>query len=187
MNTKLKIEKMAEAINYYYVQKSFYKKNGDELSIDDLLAKDMDEDDFPWNIKDFKKLGYGFSKAEFYCNEDNKDILYSFSNDEKSIIIDSENFSLKEFIIIVDMIKRHLEAIGAGQFISFGRANEDTHTLYHEEGTVFGLWWEEFYRVYKEWLDDDTKQSQIQIFTDDYQTDDERYYTKDRVIHIVLF
>ena len=102
MNTKLKIEKMAEAINYYDVQNSFYKKNGDELSIDDLLAKGMDEDDFPWNIKDFKKLGYGFSKAEFYCTEDNKEILYSFSNDEKSIIIDSENFSLKEFIIIVD-------------------------------------------------------------------------------------
>lgn len=186
MNTKLKIEKMAEAINYWDTQKTFFKSDGNELTIDDLLAKGMNEDDYPWDIKEFKKLGYGFSKVDYYCVEDDKDVLYTFFNVDKSVVVTSKKFSLKEFMIIVDMIRRHLDSIGAGQFISFGRDNEETHTLYHEEGTVFGAWWEEFYKVYVEWLNDEDKESQIEIFTEDYQTDDERYYTKDRVIKIVL-
>lgn len=187
MDTKLKIEKMADAINYLEVQKTFYKGNGNELTFDDLLKLGKNEEDYPFTIREFKKLGYALSRVDFQCYDNNNDITYILDNKDKTIVIDCNNFTLKECFIIINMIMKHLDNIGPGQFISFGNANDKTHSLFHEEATAYGMWWEDFHNIYVNRLKSKNKLSQIQIFTEDYQTDDKRYYTKDRVIKIVLF
>lgn len=189
MNTKLRLERIEESINYFDKDFKFFKGNGEEFDFEESLEKGLiTEDEFPIDIKSFRKLGYGFSKAIIKCYDDpDRPVFYELDGKDKSITIDCDNFSIKECFVVMDIIKKHLEIIGAGQFVSFGNSTDATHTLYHEEGTVFGVWWEKFFKLFVKRLRGKNKLSQIQIFTNDYQTDDERYYTKDRVINIVLF
>lgn len=186
---KFNFDEIAKAINYYDEQFTFYKEDGNELNYDELFERGMSEDDFPWTIEDFKKLGYGFSKEVFECNDNDERIVhYTFDDTDDSITIESNNFSIKECFIIIDIIKKHLKTnIGRELFVSFGNNKDKTHTLYHGESTAYGMWWEDFHNLFVKRMKDKNKLSEIQIFISDYQTDDERYYTKDRVINIVLF
>lgn len=189
MNTKLRLEKIEESINYFDRDFKFFKGNGEEFDFNELFEKGLiTEDEYPIDIRGFKKLGLGFSSEIIRCYDDpDRPVFYKLDGKDKSITIDCDNFSIKECFIAMDIVKKHLETIGAGQFVSFGNSTDDIHTLYHEEGTVYGVWWEEFYKLFVKRLKGKNKLSEIQIFTNDYQTDDERYYTKDRVINIVLF
>lgn len=190
MSTKLRLEKMAEAINYYDVQPTFYKKDGNELTEDDLLSKGLTpEESYPFTIKDFKKLGFGFSHTIFDCSDEWSDknrVIYLFDNKDKSITIESDNFTVKECFIIIDLIRRHFDSIGAGQFVAFGNDNDEIHTLFHEESSVYGMWWKEFYDLFMDRINGIYKLKCVHIYNDDYETTDERYQTKDRVIRIVL-
>lgn len=187
MKNKLNLTEMAEAINYYDVQTAFYKKNGKILSDKDLLSKGLDiENDWPFNFKEFKKLGFGVSHVIYDCEEGKRNVLYLFDYKTNTITIESDKFTIKEFLIIIDMIRRHFDCVGAGQFIAFGNDNDETHTLFHEEGSVFGVWWEDFYNFYMDRINGIYTLKRIHIQTDDYETDDKRFQTKDRVIRIVF-
>lgn len=187
MKNKLCLEKMADAINYFDTSHSFFKNDGTILDENELFAKGLTEDEFPWTLKEFRKLGYKSGRQELYVYDDPDNVaVYTLDDNDKSITIDCENFTIKECFIVVDMIRRHFEAVGAGQFVSFGNNKDETHTLFHEESSVMGGWWKDFHDLYVSRMDSDDKIKQIQILTEDYQTDDEKYYTKDRVIHIVL-
>lgn len=187
MKNKLNLEKMAEAINYYDSFPTFYKKNGEALTDEDLVTKDLcPEDYWPLTIKDFKKLGFGFSHVIYDCQNGDNNVLYVLDNESKSITIEAEKFTIKEFYIIVDMINRHLKASKGEQFVAFGNDNDDKYLLFHGEATIFDEWIEDFYKLYNDRLNSVYILKNIHIYTDDYNTDDERYYTKDRVIKIVL-
>lgn len=188
---KFDLNGMALAVNYYDVQSTFYKGDGNELDFDeDILAKGLSEDDFPFTIDDFKKMGHGFDKAVLECDDDNRNVFYTFDNTNDEIVIETEEFTMKECFIIIDMINRQLFSEKAGSFVSFGDASEDTHVLFHEESTIFGMWWNDFIKLFQDRLKRKNqlvnKLTRVVILREDYQTDDERYYTKDRVIHIVL-
>lgn len=185
---KFNFDEIAKAINYYDEQFTFYKADGKELDYDELFERGMSEDDFPWTIEQFKNLGYGFSREEFECNDNNdRMVYYTFDDKDDSITIESDDFSIKECFIIVDIIKKHLQTnIGKELFVSFGNAEDDTHTLFHGESTAYGMWWEDFYKLYTSRLNGKNKLSKVYICIEDYQTDEEGWHTKDRVIHIVL-
>ena len=186
--SKLKTEEMANAINYEDVQTTFFDGYEKEFGIEDLEKLGKNEDEFPFSIEEFKKLDCGFSKAIFECSDFGKNKTF-YCVDEKNgtITIDAEKFTIKEFIIIIDMISRHLVYSNTEDFVSFGDVDKDKHVLYHGESSVFGCWWEDFYKVYMKKLKSKEKINRVQIFTSDYETDDERMYVKDRVINIVLF
>ena len=185
---KFNFDEIAKAINYYDEQFTFFKTDGKELDCEELFERGMNEDDFPWSIEQFKKLGYGFSKEEFECNDNNdRMVYYTFDDEDDSITISSDNFSIKECFIILDIIKKHLQTnIGRELFVSFGNAEDDTHTLFHGESTAYGMWWEDFYKLYISRLNGENKLSKVYICIEDYQTDEEGWSTKDRVVHIVL-
>lgn len=184
---KFNFDKIADAINYYDKQFTFFKGDGEELDYDELFEKGMTEDDFPWTIKEFKKLGYGFSKEEFECHENDRTIWFTFDNNDNMISIESQNFTIKECFTVVNMVRKHLECNrGKELFVAFGNFSDDNHSLYHGESTAFDMWIEDFHKLYVSRLEGENKLSKIVLLIEDYQTDDERYYTKDRVIHIVL-
>lgn len=184
--SKLKIEKLVECINYYDEMPIFIKRNGDVLTDEDLINLGLTEDDYPFDIKEFKKLGLGFSGVTYDCQEGDRIITYNFDKNNNMVVIESDSFTIKECFIIIDMIRKQLQAVGSGDFISFGNDEEDTHILYHEESTAYGVWWEDFYNLFMSRTHGENKMKKIFIFTEDYQTDEEGWYTKDRVIHIVL-
>lgn len=186
---KFNFDEIAKAINYYDEQFTFYKSDGKELDYDELFERGMSEDDFPWSIEDFKKLGYGFSKEVFECNDNNgRMVYYTLDDINDTITIKSDKFTIKECFIVVDIIKKHLQTnSGRELFVSFGNIDNETHTLYHGEATTYGMWWEDFHKLFTDKMNDNKKLSKIQIFIEDYQTEEEGWYTKDRVIHIVLF
>lgn len=178
---------MAEAINYYEAFPTFYKKDGEALTEEDLTSKDLcPEDNWPFTIKDFKKLGFGFSHVIYDCQDGDNNVLYVLDNKTKTITIEADKFTIKEFFIIVDMINRHLMASKGEQFVAFGNDNDDKHTLFHGEATAYGMWWESFYNFYMDRVNGIYQLKRIHIQNDDYETDNEKYYTKDRVIRIVL-
>ena len=187
MKNKLNLEKMAEAINYYEAFPTFYKKDGKILTEEDLKSKDLcPEDNWPFTIKDLKKLGFGCSHIIYDCKNGDNNVLYVLDDKSKSITIEADKFTIKEFFIIVDMINRHLMASKAEQFVAFGNSNDEKFLLFHGEATAYGEWWGAFYKVYNDRINGLNMLNNIHIFTDDYQTDEEGWATKDRVINIVL-
>lgn len=186
---KFDLNGMAIAINYYDFEMSFYKGDGNELDlVEDIFAKGLCEDDYPFTIEDFEKMGYGFSKAVYKCNDgdNSNDVTYVLDDTNDCITIQSDNFTMKECFIIIDMINRQLVSEKRGLFVSFGNDLDDTHVLFPEESTAFGRWWNDFIKLYQSRLKKNNKLSKILIFKADYETDDNRIYTKDRVIHIIL-
>lgn len=150
----LKLNKLSKELNYYDVQFDFYKGDRTILNYDELFERGMYEDDFPWTIDEFKKLGYGFSKAVYECSDKERMVYYEFNELENHIIIKSDNFTIKEFIIIVNMI----QAQQCGKWlyqVGIGNSNEDTYTKYGQETTSFGMWWEDFYNMYMDNLKKD--------------------------------
>lgn len=188
---KLNFEKMAEAINYGDVQPTFYKKDGEHLTEEDLLSKNLcPDDDWPFYIKDFKRLKLGFSHVIYDCSDDfmddKKSVLYLFDNKEKSITIETDTFTIKEFITIINMIDKHLKFSKSEQFIAFGNDNDETHKLFHGESTADGMWWKDFYDLYIDRINGLYKLKRIHIQTEDYQNEEEGWYNKNRVIRIIL-
>ena len=182
---------LSTAVNYYDVQSTFYKGDGNELDFEeDILAKGLSEDDFPFTIDDFKKMGLGFDKTVLECSDGENDVHYTFDNTNDEITIETDEFTMKECFIIIDMINKQLMSEKAGSFVSFGDASEDTHVLFHEESTIFGMWLNDFIKLFQNRLKKKNKLTnkltKVIIFREDYKTDDKRYHTKDRVIHIVL-
>lgn len=193
IKNKLNLEKLTNVVNYYDVQTEYLVdgENGERtnFNFDECLEKGIDEDEFPKTFRDFKKYGKPLKEKVLWgFDSDNVNATYFFDDELNMISIISDNFTMKECFIIIDLIKEHLKNVGPGQFVSYGNDDDKTHTLWHEEATVFGLWWNAFIKFYSNKLDDENQSfSQIQIFTEDYETDDERYYTKDRVIKIVFY
>ena len=184
---KFDFDGMALAATYYDVQPSFFKGDGKELDFDeDIFAKGLSEDDYPFTIGEFEKMGYGFSKAVYECEEEQRKVIYEFNNNNDFISIESDDLTMKECFIIIDMINRQLLSEKAGLFVCFGNDEDDTHALYLEESSVFGMWWNNFIKMYQKRLKKRDRLSKVLIFREDYETDDERFYTKDRVVHIVL-
>ena len=60
MEHYFKMNEVAGELNYYDEQFNFFDSNNEMLTCDRLFEEGKNEDDFPWNIKDFKKMGYGF-------------------------------------------------------------------------------------------------------------------------------
>lgn len=178
---------MAKAINYYDEMPIFFGENNEEPNYEKLIEDGVIEDGYyPTTIKEFKKLGYGFSSETIECHENDRTIYYTFDEKEKMILIETGKFTIKECFIIIDMINKQLNYSKAGDFVCFGNDDDENHRLFHEESTVFGMWWEDFYELYLSRMESDDKISRIYIFKEDYDTDDKRYFVKDRVIHIVL-
>lgn len=184
---KLKIEKLIDSINYYDTFPTFRKGNGEVLTFEELPDLGLPEDEYPFDVKEFKKLKLGFSGVEYECHENDRMITYDFDKKNHMVVIETEEFTIKECFIIIDMIRRQLEATGAGDFIAFGNFDDEVLTQYHEEGTAFGMWWKEFYELFMERVNSNNqKLHKVYILTDDYQTEEEGWSTKDRVICIVL-
>lgn len=185
--SKLKIEKLIDSINYYDTFPTFRKGNGEVLTFEELPDLGLSEEEYPFDVKEFKKLKLGFSGVEYECHEDDRMITYDFDKKNNMVVIETAEFTIKECFIIIDMIRRHLEATGAGEFIAFGNFEDETQTLYHEEGTIYGMWWKDFYDLFMERINsNNNKLHRIFILTDDYQTEEEGWSTKDRVISITL-
>lgn len=187
---KFNFDEIAKAINYYDYQYAFYKGDGSINDFDEYFERGIDEDDFPKTVADFKKLGYGFSKEIFECNDNDKRIVnITFDNEEDLVIIESDKFTIKECFIVVDMVIKHLRApenLKRELFVAFGNDKDETHVLYHGESTAFGMWWESFHDLFVKRMKGKNKMKRIYLSIEDYQTSDAKYYTKDRVIHITL-
>lgn len=185
--SNLKIEKLVDCINYYDEMPIYLKGDGKPLEDEDLYNLGLTEDDYPFDIKEFKKLKLGFSDVIYECHEDGRTVYYDFDNENKMIVIESEEFTIKECFIVLDIVRKHLELnSGRELFVSFGNEEDETHTLYHGESTAFGMWWKDFHDLFVSRLNDENKLKKIYIETHDYQTDDARFYTKDRVINVSL-
>lgn len=190
MRNKLNLDKLVGVVNYYDTSIDYLVRdeNGEltEFNFDECFENGLEEDAFPETFKDFKKYGKPLmQKVVWAADSEDVNATYFFDNEFNDITIFSDNFTMKECITIINLINEHLRYAGAGQFVSYG-IEDGEGTLWHEEATAFGCWWNAFIEYYQQRLNDDEKLTRIEIFTSDYQTDDERYYTKDRVINIVF-
>lgn len=190
-NYKLHLDKLTDVVNYFDIQTEYLVdgENGElkKFNFDECSAKGLDEDAFPETFRDFKKYGTPLREKVLwaYDSDENK-ATYFFDDSDKSITIFSDNFTMKECFTIIELVKEHLKNVGPGQFVAYGMEDDEEHTLWHEEATAFGLWINPFIEFYTNQLNSNEKFTSVSIFTGDYETDDIRFQTKDRVIEIVF-
>lgn len=189
---KFNFTKLEKELNYYNVTEEYLVEgeNGEleNFNFDTLFDRGIDEDDFPTTFEGFKKLHIPLKEKVIWASDfDNNVVTYFFNKEFNEINIRADNFTIKEFITIFKLVRKHLE-INKGKelFVSFGNDSEETHTLYHGESTAFDCWVKDFYDLFMSRINGENKLESVTLCIHDYETEDKDFYTKDRVIHIVL-
>ena len=173
----LRFKELEKCVNYYEAFPSYkVDDNGKSVQLEEtkLEADGHDvENDWPMSIDDVEKLGYRFEEEMIEC--DGGEVQYFFDTEENSIHIQAEKFTLKEAIIVLDLIRAQLKAdVGRCYEVILGHDSDNEHfTHYHQEATDYGLWWVDFLKLYQEKIDDI---SSIGI-----------YLIENNELHIVMF
>lgn len=164
----LRFKELEKCVNYFEAWPSYQvDDNGKYVQLEEnkLEADGHNlDDDWPFSIEDVEKLGYKFEGEMIEC--DGGDVTYYFDVDKQSISIESDKFTLKEAIVILDLVRAQLKAdIGRCYEVIFGHTSDNEHfTHYHQEATAYGLWWTDFLELYQEKIDDI---SSIEIYLED--------------------
>lgn len=155
--SKFNFEKLENVINYYDIQSDFLieKDNGlESFNYDELFEKGIDENDFPHTLKEFEKLSIKIDEKVLICNDldDRDSVMYFFDKRFNSITILSDVFTMKEAITVINLVMEHQRIDKKWCYeVCFGVSNdEDSYTLYHQEATAFGLWWNDFIRLFRD-------------------------------------
>lgn len=143
-------DKLMDVINYYDVQKDFLTNGEDgefkSFDFDSLFERGIFEDDFPYNFKEFDDLGIDIDKIAVWC-EDHYDepVCYCMDKVEECISIHTDKFTLKEAITIINLVMEHQRLNNDWcHNVSFGRDIDEQCTVYAQESTAFGCWWNDF-------------------------------------------
>lgn len=152
----LKFKELEKCINYYEMMNYFSiieRGKITPLDYEKLEADGHDvEDEYPFSILEVEKLGYTVDEELIECQENDEVVKYYFNLSHNCIEIETDKFTLKEGIIVLDLVKKQLRAdYGRCYEVIFGHTSDNEHfTHYHQEATDYGLWWSDFLRLYQE-------------------------------------
>lgn len=153
---KFNFDKLMDVINYYDVQKDFLTINeNEELESFDfrtLEESGVDEDNFPDNFNEFLKHNIKLDKIVLWAsdNDGREPILYWFNKDDNCIEIDSDNFTMKEALTIINLVMEHQRLNRRWcHRVSFAKELDKKRTIYAQESTAFGCWWNSFIKFYQ--------------------------------------
>lgn len=155
---KEKFYKLVDVLNYYDVQRDFLVlKDGcfESVNFDDLLANNIPEDELPYDYKDFKKYGIKLDGIGVWCNDSGELITYLFDSKVGYISVQADKFTMKEAITVINLVmewqrlnKRYCHKVGIARNI------DEEITVYAQESTAFGLWWNDFIELFQKNIDD---------------------------------
>ena len=157
---KLKFDKLMNELSYYYIQKDYLVKRGDELEsfdFDKLFELGIDEDEFPDNFAQFRKIHIKIDEIVAHCSDNNDDvIMYFFNPSSNEITVMSDTWTIKEALTVINIVmKQQMLDKGLCYEVIFGHTSDNEHfTHYAQESTVFGMWWNDFIKLYQEKIDD---------------------------------
>lgn len=143
-------DKLMDVINYYDVQKDFLNVGEDgelkSFDFDSLFERGIDEDGFPDNFKEFDDLGIDIDKIVVWgTDHDSEPVAYWMEKDFDCISICTDKFTLKEAITIINLVMEHQRLNNDWcHNVSFGRDIDEQCTVYAQESTAFGCWWNDF-------------------------------------------
>ncbi len=146
-------DKLVNVINYYDVQKDFLVLSEDELEefdFDTLYEKGMDEDDFPDSFGEFEELGIDIDEIVVWGTDNGRPpVSYFLDKDGDMISILTDEFTMKEAITVIGLVMEHQRLnIGWCHNVSIRRNTDENVTVYAQESTAFGLWWNDFMKLY---------------------------------------
>ena len=156
---KEKFYKLVDVLNYYDVQRDFLVlKDGhfESVNFDDLLANNIPENELPYDYKDFKKYGIKLDGIGAWCNDSGEVITYLFDGKGGDISVHADDkFTMKEAITIINLVmewqrlnKRYCHKVGIGRNI------DEEITVYGQDSTAYGLWWNDFIELFQKNIDD---------------------------------
>lgn len=157
---KLKFDKLMDELSYYDIQKDFLVMGNDTLvsfDFDKLFELGLNEDEFPNNFSQFKKLHIKIDEIVAHCSDNNgDDIAYFFDPSSNAITVMSDTWTIKEALTIINLVmKQQMLDKNLCYEVIFGHTSDNEHfTHYAQESTVFGMWWNDFVRLYQEKIDD---------------------------------
>lgn len=146
------IDKLRNVLSYYDVQESYKSINNVDINFDEEEYEEFSTYPVPYNELAAKHS----SINEIFCDcsddfPEEKHMGYWFDIHENNIMISGNKFSMKEAIIIINMVMEQQRAdIGHCYEVTFGDIDEDDGVLYHQEATAFGLWWDDFIKYYQD-------------------------------------
>lgn len=157
---KFKFDKLMSVLDYYDIQKDFLTRGEDGLesfNFDNLFEIGLDENDFPDNFAQFKKLNIDLDKIVVHCQDiDENEVSYLFEPNINSIAIFSDTWTMKEAITIINLVMQQqlLDKKLCYEVIIGHTSDEEHFTHYAQETTAFGMWWNDFIKLYQEKIDD---------------------------------
>ena len=154
---RFNFDKLMDVINYYDVQRDFITVGEDgKLNSFDFRTFDemgVDEDNYPYNFKEFLKHNIKLDKIVLCAEDHAEPMFYWFEDDEGFIAIDGEKFTMKEALTIINLVMEHQRLNKRWcHNVTFGKNGEE-RTVYAQESTAFGLWWNDFLEFYQENVD----------------------------------
>lgn len=156
METKFKFKKIENEINYFMFQPSYYGDDGKPINFE--IQNDdgtYDIDEVPFSISEFEKKGYKYKGSFYECEDGYGDddtqptIVYEFIPSSQSILIFSSEFSIKECIIVINMVMKQLEEDRKHSYcVFFDYDGYVNGSYFHHDASHTGAWWSEFTRLF---------------------------------------
>lgn len=195
---KLNFKALEKEINYLTMWPNYYDENGELMNFDvEDEAGNTSLDEWPMSITEFEKKGYKFNGSVYNCSaeygddENEPKFDYLFWPDDNSIEIVGETFTIKECLIIINMVMRQLQDKKHSYGIIYGFGKDSDFHFMHHDASHFGWWWADFIRFF-EGRQSDIKHIRIWIeiekdeeFDKEYPVvvimfDDENHYETDK-------
>lgn len=172
---KFNFKKLEKEIKYLAIDCGYCDENG---NFPDFEEEEEDGsvsiDNVPWTIGEFEKKGYKYGgswyhvSSEFGTEDSELQFHYCFYPDCNCITIEGETFSMKECMIVINMVMKQLEDNKHSYCISYGFEGDESFQSFHHDASHFAMWWNHFIRFFEGRIDDIKK---ISIWLEEFEED----------------
>lgn len=192
MKVKLDFKKLEREINYLSMWPSYIDGNGELVNFEETDENgDTNVDNWPMSINEFIKKGYKYGGSIYNCesgygtDDDVEPTFdYCFKPEFNSIEIIGKTFTMKECLIIINMVMKQLEDPKHSYCVCYGFDGDEGYQYFHQDPSHFGRWWVDFLRFFEGRIDD-IKFVNITLDIHKEEFNDKVY--DQPVMHITLF
>lgn len=117
-------------------------------------------DDCPMSIGELEKKGHKYYGSTYHCHseygteKDELEFEYFFRPSSNEIEIMGDKFSMKECLVIINMVMEQLKYGKHAYYICYGFNGDSELQFVHQDAAHSGWWWINFMRCFEGRIDD---------------------------------
>lgn len=179
---KFNFKALEKEINYLAMWPNYYGENGELMNFDVEDEKgNVSLDEWPMTISELEKKGFKYRGSVYNCSSEYGDeekephFDYIFSPEDNEIEVVGETFTMKECLVIINMVMKQLEDKKHSYGVAYGFDEDYEFQFMHQDASHFGWWWDSFIKFF-EGRQSDIKYIRLQMQSEKSTVDEKDEY-----------